>query len=103
MKIIQLADEASSATVDIPAGSMRGMQTTIGPANLNLDDACYFLNENRTDQYEQIRQTLNAIADGGISLRLSADGQIQVEVNAPTQESLDIPERGEWDLISPGP
>lgn len=79
----------SQANVDtkisIDHGTMRRMRTTIGSSSMDLDSACYVLNEHAADikMVDNIRQTLNAIADGGITLTVDTNGFLSAELNSP--------------------
>ena len=70
-----------SVSININAGTMRRMPTTLGSSTMDLDEICYNLNEVRPPRLENTRQILNSIADSGIILNIDEQGNINTEVN----------------------
>jgi len=62
---------------------MRGARTTMGSSTNALDDVCYYLNDYKGKIHgsEALANTLNAIADGGITLEVDSNGHITVNIN----------------------
>lgn len=74
---------ALSASIKVDHGTMRGARTTVGSSTNTLDDVCYYLNDYkvRIQGSEGLVDTLNAIADGGVTLEVDSKGYITVNVN----------------------
>ena len=77
------AQVSLSASIKVDAGTMRRARTTMGSSTNDLDDVCYYLNEYEAKIHgsEGLVKTLNAIADGGITLDVDNNGNITVNIN----------------------
>lgn len=74
---------ALSASIKVDHGTMRRARTTVGSSTNALDDVCCYLNDYkvRIQGSEGLVDTLNAIADGGITLEVDSNGYITANVN----------------------
>jgi len=84
--------------IEVDAGTMRRTKTTMGTTSMDLDALCDVLNRYQGDirTVEEIRKTLNAIADGGITLLIDRQGFVSAQVNAPRKNLSEYNFEGDY-------